>query len=163
MTKNKLKARYEIAVHIALILSAVILAFIGHHISGDTIKAIVLNLSSGILCTSILFFLIVKFAALGADSDRGGEDKISVVLSYGVEKLELPVEIRRKEFSRAEILGRIGMIPLKKTGKRFSLGYLNSVEFLKQINQINEGDGDSILTIPCNETEFSQFALNACS
>jgi hypothetical protein len=85
--------------------------------------------------------------------------RIRVVLRYGSESLELPVELRRKEFTRAEVLGRLGMIPMKDKGKRFSLNYLGDQEFLKQLNKIREGEGDSILIIPCNQEEFEQFAI----
>lgn len=88
------------------------------------------------------------------------EQKITVTLNNGGSRLELPVELRRAEFSRAEILGRIGMIPMKEKGKRFSLNYLNSPDFLRQINQILAGEKDAILIIPCDESEFTQFALN---
>lgn len=52
------------------------------------------------------------------------------------------------------------MIPMEEKGKRFSISYLNSPEFLKQISIIVEGDGDSLLTIPCDENEFHQFDLS---
>ena len=49
------------------------------------------------------------------------------------------------------------MIPMKEKGKRFSLNYLGEKEFLQRLNEIREGDGDSILVIPCNQEEFEQF------
>ena len=56
------------------------------------------------------------------EAERQRKDKkIRVILSYGADELELPVEMRRGEFTRAEILGRIGMIPMKTAGKRFEL------------------------------------------
>ena len=83
--------------------------------------------------------------------------KVVVVMQHGSEKLELPVELRRAELTRAEVLGRIGMIPTKEKGKRFSIGYLNTHEFLDQINKINESDGEGLLTIPCKKNEYEQF------
>lgn len=86
---------------------------------------------------------------------------IRVELRFGGKKLELPLAIRRKIFSRAEVLGRIGMIPMKKDGHpKFSLDYLNTPEFLQQLNQVMDGNGDGILTIPCSEDEFTQFKLS---
>ena len=84
---------------------------------------------------------------------------VSVTLQHGGRKIELPVELRRADFTRPEILGRLGMIPMKTKGSRFSLSYLNTSEFLKQINQIMDGHGDAVLTIPCTEEEFEQFHL----
>lgn len=83
--------------------------------------------------------------------------KVTVILQYGYDRIELPVELRRAELTRAEILGRIGMLPMKEKGRRFSIDYLNASEFLRQINQIMESHGDAILTIPCKADEFRQF------
>jgi hypothetical protein len=85
--------------------------------------------------------------------------KVMVILQNGADRLELPVELRRAELTRAEILGRLGMIPMRQKGQRFSLGYVNTPEFLRQINQIMKSDGDAVLTIPCKEDEFEQFDI----
>lgn len=82
---------------------------------------------------------------------------IQVVLAHGAEKIELSVKLRRAELTRAEIQGRMGMIPMKKKGKRYSIAYLNTPDYLKQINQIIEGTDEGILTIACTEDEFKQF------
>lgn len=85
---------------------------------------------------------------------------VQVELRQGEKTYALPVlQLRRGELSRAEILGRIGMIPMKKKGQRFEIRYTNTAEFLKQINQILDGKVDSILTIPCTDDEFEQFDL----
>lgn len=85
--------------------------------------------------------------------------RMKIVLNYGNKTLELPVQLRRAEFTRAEILGRIGMIPVKETGKRFSIKFLNNTNFFEQLDLISEGDGEGILTIPCSAEEFNQFDL----
>jgi hypothetical protein len=85
--------------------------------------------------------------------------KITVILNYGPKPLELPVQIRRIELTRAEILGRIGMLPMKNPGARFSLGYINKPEFLQRIYEITGSTGDTTLTIPCTKEEFEQFDL----
>lgn len=83
--------------------------------------------------------------------------KITIALQYGSHTRELPVELRRSELSRAEILGRLGMIPMKDAGKRFSITYFNKPEFIKQIHQAMDGLDDSLITIPCDKEEFEQF------
>jgi len=85
--------------------------------------------------------------------------KITVVLQHGADRLELPVELRRAELTRAEVLGRIGMLPMKTPGARFSLGYLNNPDFFRQISAIMVGTDDATLTIPCKQEEFEQFDL----
>jgi hypothetical protein len=89
---------------------------------------------------------------------------IRVVLQYEDKKYELPFPLRRSEFTRAELLGRLGMIPIKndeneKEQKRFSLAYLNSKEFFEQMNRIVQGEGDALLVVPCEWKEFNQFDL----
>ena len=87
------------------------------------------------------------------------DKKIRVVLSYGGDELELPVEMRRGEFTRAEVLGRIGMIPMKVAGKRFELKHLNTDEFLRRVNEITDGSEATALVIPCAKAEFEQFEI----
>ena len=85
--------------------------------------------------------------------------KITVALQHGADKIELPIELTRAELTRAEVLGRIGMIPMQKVGSRFELKYTNTPEFLKQINNIMRNAEEDILTIPCSEDEIKQFNL----
>lgn len=87
--------------------------------------------------------------------------KVTVTLQHGAESLELPMELRRAELTRAEILGRLGMIPMKDKGKRFSIGHLNRPHFLRQINQIRDNDGDADLLIPCTKEELDQFDIDS--
>lgn len=87
---------------------------------------------------------------------------VQIKLQHGNQSYDLPVlQLRRGELTRAEVLGRIGMIPMKgrEKGKRFEIRYVNTAEFLQQINQILDGNKDGMLTIPCTEQEFAQFDL----
>lgn len=84
---------------------------------------------------------------------------VTLVLQHGARRIELPVELRRAELTRAEILGRLGMIPMRTRGQRFSLDYLNTPDFLRQINQIASGNGPGLLTIPCTAAELDQFDI----
>jgi hypothetical protein len=88
-------------------------------------------------------------------------EKVEVKLNHGGEELNLPIELRRADVTRAEVLGRIGMIPMKQKGQRFSLKYLSKPDFLKQINQIAAGKGENVLTISCNKEELEQFDLRS--
>ncbi len=150
--------RYEYLVYSCLILVAIILGLFGGGRSWDTFFSILLNLSSELLSVGLLFF-IMKLTIDRALSHQN--EKIAVVLCYGSERIELPVELRRAECTRAEILGRVGMIPMKEKGKRFSIGYCNTPDFLRAINTAAESEAEEggILSIPCNEEEFSQFDL----
>lgn len=85
---------------------------------------------------------------------------IKVVLHSDRQDIELPFALRRMELTRAEVLGRIGMIPMKEKGKRYSIEYLNQPEFLDRIDQILSGYGDATSEIPCSEQEISQFDIS---
>ncbi len=84
---------------------------------------------------------------------------VAVVLQNGADRHQLPVKLRRSEFNRGEILGRIGMIPTKNPKERFKIGFTNTPDFLRQINEIIDGDDDAVLIIPCKEDELAQFDL----
>ena len=85
--------------------------------------------------------------------------KIAVELRCGERRILLPGTVRRAEFTRSEILGRIRMLPMKEKGKRFELRYVNSVEFVEQIHEVAQGNHQRVLTINCDEQELAQFAL----
>jgi hypothetical protein len=90
-------------------------------------------------------------------------DKVKILLKYGEQTYSLPVDMTREELSRAEVLGRLGMIPINDVKKldekqpRFSLDHLNSQRFLTQLARIRNDRGDAVLEIPCTEEEFEQF------
>jgi len=68
----------------------------------------------------------------------------------------LPLEMLRKDISRAELLGRLGMA-LKNQGQRFSLKALSTPAFMRSVNEVVEGK-TSTLVIPCTKEEIDQFA-----
>lgn len=84
---------------------------------------------------------------------------ITIKLQGGEDRYELPNKIRRADFERNEILGRLGMIPMidQKKGTRFALDFLNSQDFLNQVETIRAGQGELLLSIPCKPEEFHQF------
>ncbi len=76
----------------------------------------------------------------------------------GNTEIPLPVALYRKELSRAEVLGYIGMIPRnEKYVSGFKLSYPNQVEFIEEIRKLANTETDSELIIPCSEEELAQF------
>lgn len=71
---------------------------------------------------------------------------------------QLPGGILRKDFSRGEILGRLGMLPLKQ-GTRFKIEMINNPKFLQKIEDIYNQRDDAILTIKCTQDEYDQFVF----
>jgi hypothetical protein len=181
MAANRLK-RYEMLVYLLLIAIAVIFAFIGNGVPAGTINSILINVSSELIAAGFLFFLVNRFLLVdeGAESleeirqslevlradaerqQRRRDQQVKVLLQNGVRTVELPVALSLAEFSRAEVLGRVGMIPMKKPGARFALAYFNTEPFLQQVAQILSCDdtrSELLLTIPYDEAEIEQFAI----
>ena len=87
-------------------------------------------------------------------------EKIEVVLTNGKKEIRLP-EFRRQEFTRGEIQGRLGTIPMRNKGNRYSIEFTNKPAYYEQINRIIEGSNEtvaSVLLINCTDEEFAQFA-----
>lgn len=79
-------------------------------------------------------------------------------LASGEQKIELPLQMRRRDLTRAEFLGRMGMIPMREKGKRFSIRFLFTPEFIAGINRVADGKSNT-LEIPCSKEEIDQFDL----
>lgn len=79
---------------------------------------------------------------------------IKVELSNGTDTIEVPVPIRRSEFSRAEVMGRIGML---SGGDRFDLADIRKERFFKRFDEILTSSGPQTLVISCAPDEFEKF------
>ncbi|MCI5144438.1 MAG: hypothetical protein D3923_02680 [Candidatus Electrothrix sp. AR3] len=163
MNKKKLLQPYKILLYAGLVSLALIFGLIGHNVTAETTKAILLNLASGcfyaLVIESIIDFLLKKNNVLQNERDIARKnEKISVVLKH--EKIiEVPGKIRREDFSRQEVLGRIGMIPMKEKGQRFTIKYSDMESFFEEINQISESKGDKTLYVYCSKEDLEQFDL----
>jgi len=67
--------------------------------------------------------------------------------------------MRREELTRGEVLGWIGMLPMKEKGVRFSIPWLSNDEFLKTMNEIQAASGDALFVIPCSRDDLDQFKV----
>ncbi len=133
-------------------------------------KSLILAMDKMSLVANIITFLSFLFSILAwykarqvhgfleAEKTRHNK-KIRVILRNGEKTIELPIEIRREELTRSEILGRIGMIPMNEKGKRFTIEYLNAPEFFQQINTLKDNYGEGILEIRCSPNELKQFKV----
>ncbi|GAB4194612.1 MAG: hypothetical protein OHK0022_10820 [Roseiflexaceae bacterium] len=84
---------------------------------------------------------------------------VFVCLVSGSDRKVLPLELTRAELSRAELLGRIGMVPMKTPGARFSLASLSTPVFLRQLREAQQGNGSVTIELPCTQAEIEQFDL----
>ena len=94
-------------------------------------------------------------ATLEAEKTRMNR-KIKITLYHGNDKIELPEQLRRSEFTRQEVLGRIGMVP-RRSKDSFKIKYTNEAEFFEQLHTVMDGNDDAILTIPLTSEEYHQF------
>lgn len=87
-------------------------------------------------------------------------EKVEIVLKLegNESEITLPLELRRRDVTRAEVLGRLGMLPMAEKGNRFSLRFLSTTDFFKGLNDVAENKTDT-LVIPCTEEEINQFDL----
>jgi len=82
--------------------------------------------------------------------------EVSLVLTSTSQKFVLPLQLQRKDITRAELLGRLGMFV--KGGQRFSLAALGSAQFLGNLNEVARGNKNE-LVLQVSEEEISQFKL----
>jgi len=94
-------------------------------------------------------------------AQRRALEHVRVVLrleEQGGGSVTLPLEMLRRDVSRAELLGRIGMLPMRQKGTRFAIRALASPAFMRAVNEVVEGK-TSILVIPATQEEVEQFDL----
>lgn len=71
---------------------------------------------------ALLAWVKAKKIQENLDLERKRQNKkVTVSLHYGSKQLKLPVDLRRAELTRAEVLGRLGLIPMKKKARDFQL------------------------------------------
>ncbi len=84
--------------------------------------------------------------------------KLMIIVTDGVERVTLPITVRRAEVSRAEILGRLGMVPMRTKGARFALAFVSTMEFCEAVSAIAAGRATT-LVIPASQSELAQFDI----
>ncbi|HYC34501.1 MAG TPA: hypothetical protein VEC13_02100 [Candidatus Paceibacterota bacterium] len=84
--------------------------------------------------------------------------KISLRIEGEGREIALPLEIIRRDVSRAELLGRIGMLPMRKPGARFALRELGTPAVMRAINAVSRAETNA-LVIPATREEVEQFDL----
>jgi hypothetical protein len=100
-------------------------------------------------------FALLAWLRLRAFDRENDPVKIILALSGQEARIALPLEMRRRDLTRAELLGRLGMLPMREPGKRFSLSALASADFMRAVNAAREGA--SVVEIPCSQAELDQF------
>lgn len=73
--------------------------------------------------------------------------------------ITLQGQIRRKNLTRAEVQGLLGILPMKEKGKRYELQALNQKAFFDALEDAQVNPAIYELIIYCNQTEMTQFDL----
>lgn len=69
-------------------------------------------------------------------------------------------QIRRKNLTRAEVQGLLGILPMKEKGKRYELQALNQKVFFDVLEEAQVNAQIHELVIPCTAQELEQFDLD---
>lgn len=88
--------------------------------------------------------------------ERRGSERIRFLLKGSKEEKEAPLHLLRRDVARAEVLGRLGMMPMAEAGKRFSLSALSSAAFLENLNEVTEGKTSTVM-LEVTQAELDQF------
>lgn len=102
--------------------------------------------------------VLMKNERTREEARRNQKVKIKLHLTDGDRTIVLPIPIRRHEITRAEMLGRLGMVQMKEGGKRFSLSHIGTPQFLEDLEEIFTGTKTE-LVIPASEAEIDQFKV----
>ncbi|MFH1235936.1 MAG: hypothetical protein V1685_03285 [Parcubacteria group bacterium] len=95
---------------------------------------------------------------LASQRKQAGKVEVRLVLPGEDRSVVLPLELLRRDVSRAELLGRIGMLPMRNKGARFSIRAFSTSAFMRALNEVVEGQ-TSTLQIPATSEELEQFEL----
>lgn len=71
--------------------------------------------------------------------------------------ITLQGQIRRKNLTRAEVQGLLGILPMKEKGKRYDLPYLNQKAFFDALEEAQVSGDVHELVIRCTAPELEQF------
>ncbi len=88
-----------------------------------------------------------------------GDNEIKIYFKIGKKEIDTKLSILRKEFSRSEILGLLGMIQ-KDPQHRFKLAYFQDTSVLKDIQEIQKGNGKKLM-IKLQKNEFDYFDIKS--
>lgn len=88
------------------------------------------------------------------------EQRIKIQLKTPKMLIELPGEIERKNLTRSELQGLLGILPMKKEGHRYQLSFLNTADFFVNLKEAQDDKNRTFIEIICAEDELQQFELD---
>jgi len=85
------------------------------------------------------------------------EDKVKIAFDLNGQKIDTGLSLLRKNFTRSELLGVLGMIQKEQKG-RFNLSFFQEPASLDAIQQIQKGKAKEF-HIPLQPNEIEQFRI----
>jgi len=113
---------------------------------------------SSIVDTATAIALAV-LAAIAYFEYAKGEDEIKIYLDVEGEKKDTQLRLLRKDVSRGEVLGILGMIQNKNSGRFENSKFRNKeilLEFLNNIMEVQKGNRDEIV-VPISKEDFEKY------
>lgn len=120
------------------------------YFSCEYIESILFSVATSMLAAGVVYlFIDKKLRELLAH-----DEVITVILRTDGGREKVCPPISRKDFSRAEVLGYIGMLG---GPERFDLNFIKTKEFGNRIHEIQQGKGTETFVIKCSDEEIEQF------
>lgn len=96
--------------------------------------------------------------------EKFNEQRIKILLKTPTEPFELPYEIERKNLTRSELQGLLGILPIKegegrKATDRYQLSFLNTPAFFANLKAAQDNKDTTSMEIICYEYEVAQFDI----
>lgn len=89
--------------------------------------------------------VVATFAAIASGwgwyKRKKDNDLIEIVITRGNKSEVMPIKILRKQISRAEVCGVLGIL---HNTENYNISYLKTPEFFKKINKISRGKLDCL-------------------
>ena len=115
------------------------------------IYSILISIATSLIAAGVVYWFIDNRLNDLIETD----DEIIVVLeSPNGKKIECP-PMRRKDFSRSEVQGYIGMLG---GPERYAIDSLKTTDFGDDIRKIQKSSGNQKLIVKCTDNEIEQFS-----
>ena len=108
-----------------------------------------------IRCIFIYSIALGMFAFFAYKKILRDNDEIKLILKTGEKEYNTHLTLLRKDCTRAEIMGLLGMIQ-KDPSKRFHIEYLQKSDFLKKLHHVQKGKDKRVIVMMRGE-EKEQF------
>lgn len=121
-----------------------------YYFEGTFIRELITSISTSLIAAGVVYLFIDKKLRELLSHD----EVVTVILRTDKGKEKACPPISRKDFSRQEVVGYLGMLG---GPERFTLHYIKKKEFGSRILEIQQGKGNDKLIIECTEDELKQF------